>query len=360
MPLESTEEHRSGSVFKNQSENSHGNWNLGENSLVNFMIKPRGHVHVSTSLFMYALVFGCSLLLLAIPIHTSINPFDEGIILNNAYRISLGDSPYVDFWTGYMPGQYYAVGLLFKLFGPSVLVERWWDIFIRAFFLLALFIFSRDKFKVGYSLIIWLIAVLLLAGSGSYGNPLYPALFWSLAAILLIENYFRSSKRIWIFAAGLSIGLVIWFRWDFGVYTGIANSLALFFFLKSQSKSQNNALQMAWKSAAALAAGVMVACLLLVVLIFIQGASNEFINQVFVFPSTVQQSFRRKPYPSLLLPFQFIAANGENRADQIPDLFYWVLFYYPLMLSLLFAWWVFSGLKKKTWLNGNRRDTRQI
>ena len=43
-----------------------------------------------------------------------------------------GDIPYRDFYANYGPAQFYALAVLFKVFGPSVVVERLWDLLIRS------------------------------------------------------------------------------------------------------------------------------------------------------------------------------------------------------------------------------------
>lgn len=300
-----------------------------------------------TNLLIHAAVFGCSLFILVINIHISINVFDEGNILNNAFRISLGDTPYVDFWTVYMPGQYYAVGFLFKLFGASVLVERWWDIIVRAIILVEIFIFTLDKFPTGYRIFVWLIAALLLASYGSFGNPLFPALLGSLLSILMIEKYFHSRRISFIFSAGLFVGVALWFRWDFGLYAAIGNWLALFFFQTIKSKGQNDNLRMTLKVVKIFISGILVAVLPLIILIFIQGGLDEFINQVFIFPATIMQNFRRKPYPPILLPNQILTGGREALEEHIPELYNWIFFYFPILLAFLFMAWTLSGLRKK-------------
>lgn len=313
-----------------------------------FQNKFQIHFPKLANWFIYTAIFGCSLLLLAIPIHISINAFDEGTILNNAYRIASGDSPYQDFWTGYMPGQYYAIGFLYKLFGTSVLVERWWDIFVRAIFLVEIFIFTQGKFPIGYRIFVWLIAVLLLAGSGSFGNPLFPGLSGSLLSILMLEKYFRSKQITWIFYSGLFIGITFWFRWDFGLYAGFGNCLALFFYLKTISNDQDYRFRMTLKVAKIFISGILLAVVPLIILIFIQGGLDEFINQVFIFPATIMQDFRRKPHPSIFLPIQLLTGGRGALEEHFSDLFTWFFFYFPILLAFLFLVWIRSGLRKKT------------
>src|SRR5213593_1607939 len=54
---------------------------------------------------------------------TAMEP-DEGILLQGAQRILAGQVLYRDFFSFYTPGSYYALALLFKIFGSSLLVAR--------------------------------------------------------------------------------------------------------------------------------------------------------------------------------------------------------------------------------------------
>ena len=52
-----------------------------------------------------------TLFLLARPIKSPLNYYDEGLVLLNATNILHGDIPYRDFWTLYAPGYYYLLAL---------------------------------------------------------------------------------------------------------------------------------------------------------------------------------------------------------------------------------------------------------
>jgi len=54
---------------------------------------------------------------------TAMEP-DEGILLQGAQRLLAGQVLYRDFFSFYTPGSYYALALLFKIFGSSLLVAR--------------------------------------------------------------------------------------------------------------------------------------------------------------------------------------------------------------------------------------------
>src|SRR5579872_2195665 len=49
---------------------------------------------------------------------------DEGILLDAAQRVALGERPYVDFWAYMSPGSYWLQAAVFRLFGVSLLTGR--------------------------------------------------------------------------------------------------------------------------------------------------------------------------------------------------------------------------------------------
>src|SRR5690242_18156843 len=49
---------------------------------------------------------------------------DEGIILQGALRVHNGEIPFLDFFSGLVPGTFYFYAALFKLFSPSFLTAR--------------------------------------------------------------------------------------------------------------------------------------------------------------------------------------------------------------------------------------------
>lgn len=296
----------------------------------------------------YAIFFILSIFILAIPIHIPINIYDEGIILNNSFRISLGEYPYVDFWTTYMPGQYYSVGFLFSLFGDSVLVERWWDIVIRASILIEILVFTQNKLNIGNRILIWFLSAILLSSSNSFGSPIYPAIFWALFSIRMSENYFKSVENLWIILAGLSIGFSFWYRWDFALYIGLSSLATLLLFI---TVHLNDFFGKSGKMRSVLLsfiAGFFVATLPFITLTIVQGGSKEFFTQAVVFPATLMRTFRWKPFPSISFPFQILTNREFLFENYFVDLNNWVSFYFPLSIFILFLLWFGKNLRKKS------------
>ena len=53
-------------------------------------------------------------------------------MLTAAMRVAGGQIPHRDFYANYGPAQFYLLAGLFKLFGESILVERLFDLLIKA------------------------------------------------------------------------------------------------------------------------------------------------------------------------------------------------------------------------------------
>ena len=78
-----------------------------------------------------AIVFLLSYLLLFLGMPRRPGMYDEGIVLTGAMRVVAGQVPYRDFYFIYGPAEIYILAGLFKLFGPSLLAERLFDLLIQ-------------------------------------------------------------------------------------------------------------------------------------------------------------------------------------------------------------------------------------
>jgi hypothetical protein len=173
-----------------------------------------------------AAVFVVACVYLAVSMSRTINTYDEGIILTGAARVLSGAVPHRDFYANYGPGQFYSVALLFKLFGPSMLVERGWDIAVRAcivslvFWLASRMATRRDGVLAAGTCCIWL---------GMLGYPGYPV-FPALAAALAGQSFWMATRKAdartpLLLMAGACMGTATLFRYDVGV-AGLACTLA--------------------------------------------------------------------------------------------------------------------------------------
>src|ERR1700736_6684816 len=100
--------------------------------------------HTNTRIEIRALaVLLVSLLAVMLSTDRSLNPYDEGVILAGAMRVSEGAIPHRDFYANYGPGQFYVLAALFKLFHQGVLVERLWGALIKAALVLSVLVVGR-------------------------------------------------------------------------------------------------------------------------------------------------------------------------------------------------------------------------
>src|SRR6266581_295096 len=154
-----------------------------------------------------------SYLFLLFSMDLNLNVYDEGIVLYGANRILKGDIPYRDFWTSYGPGQYYALATLFKVLGSSVLLERAWDILLRAG--IAVIAYSQVKRYAGmwFAIAAWFTALVALSYFKSYAFPMFPALLFTLLSISTLSATLKDTSNIAsLFRAGCLVGLSTLFR----------------------------------------------------------------------------------------------------------------------------------------------------
>jgi hypothetical protein len=166
---------------------------------------------VSVFLMAYAVLFiGMSL----IP-----NLYDEGLMLTGAMRVLAGQIPHQDFYANYGPGQFYTIAGLFKLFGESILVERLYDLFVRAVIVALVY-----RIVLSYcrrSIAAWTasVAVLWFLGLNSMaGLALIPVSFLNLVdSILILPVFLRPVSTRKMLAAGAVAGLAGLYRYDTGI-----------------------------------------------------------------------------------------------------------------------------------------------
>jgi hypothetical protein len=88
-------------------------------------------------------------ILTAVPLFCApINPQDEGLVLVYSDRILRGAVPHRDYFTAYGPGGFWLMAGAFKLFGPSLFVERGLGLIYRLAILLAVFLFGLRKGRI--------------------------------------------------------------------------------------------------------------------------------------------------------------------------------------------------------------------
>src|SRR5262249_60771523 len=123
-----------------------------------------------------ALLSFISLVLLFASMNGDVMRYDEGLVLFGAVRVLHGDVPYRDFYANYGPAQFYVLDGLFKVFGPSILVGRVWDLVIKAMSVTLAYGILRRLGGQGIALIGSAFTLIWLAALGFHGYPIFPCL----------------------------------------------------------------------------------------------------------------------------------------------------------------------------------------
>src|SRR5437016_1708619 len=122
----------------------------------------------------YTALFTTAFAFLLATMNRHISVYDEGLILTGAMRVGAGEIPHRDFYANYGPAQYYVIALLFKLFGPSVMVERLWDVFVKACIATLCFAAVRAHARPAAAYAVYAVSLVWLAAVGNFGFPLFP------------------------------------------------------------------------------------------------------------------------------------------------------------------------------------------
>jgi hypothetical protein len=144
--------------------------------------------------------------------------YDEGIVLTGAMRVAAGQIPHRDFYFIYGPAELYALAGMFKVFGPSVLAERLFDLFIKASAVTIVFAIVASYCRKSVAVFISVVTILWLFGLNEFGLALTPVSVLNLISSVLILPVFagRSSPKR-MMAAGAVAGAASLFRYDTGI-----------------------------------------------------------------------------------------------------------------------------------------------
>lgn len=151
-------------------------------------------------------------------------PFDEGLILQAARRVTDGQVPYRDFLWPYGPAQPYVFGASFDLFGTSLL---WWRILrVICDAVVAATVYSLVRREASHRLALagWLAAACAMAQPTS-ATPFPAALALGLIGFAVATR--TPTRQRDALVAGALVGLAAAWRLDFGIYAGGAVLLTL-------------------------------------------------------------------------------------------------------------------------------------
>jgi hypothetical protein len=254
-----------------------------------------------------ALLFGLGALLSGLTILEGINPHDEGIVLQAAARVADGQLPYRDFYANYGPGQYYVVGALDAVFGPSLLAWRVVRVALDALVGVLAYALVRRDAPEPFALAAW-VAVVAVMAHPTLPHPNAAALALAFGALLLAR---RSPA-----GAGVLAGLAFAFRFDLGAAAAVGVALA----------ASGRAAAIRSAAAAAVTAGVLMVP-------FVIAAPGELWDQTVGF-ALDEQSLQRLPLPG--------SYDGGFEPNKI------LAFYMPYVLMGGLALWLVVAAATRT------------
>jgi len=165
-------------------------------------------------------------------------PHDEGWIINPADRISQGQLPYRDFHYIYTPGVAYTIGLVFKIFGPSIVLSR---IITLIFSLLTIFSIIKLSKYITKKYYHYFLPVLIYVTWGpmhiNFAWPVIYAIWSGILTCLLLLVSIKKKSYLYFFLSGITTGLTILFKQNFGFALLINNLIFYIILRKSINKN---------------------------------------------------------------------------------------------------------------------------
>jgi len=252
------------------------------------------------------------------------SPYDEGIMVEGAVRTAHGALPYRDFYAIYAPGGFYALAAIFRLFGPSLLVERIWRALVRFAVCLVVYAISRRFVSRTASYLACLLTALVLQTGLSFGF-LPEAMFWSLLGVLVLLLAYPVEGLEGVFLSGAATGVETLFRHEMGVYTCFSAALAMVLFSMLKRQRARFTLKALLTYGSGVSAIVVPALIGLVRTVPPADLRTDFLD----FPR-IQTQFRLGGLPPLLPNLYFFTSQHMAAYD-------WFGFYAPIAV-LLISW----------------------
>ena len=246
------------------------------------------------------LTFCVSFSLLFASMNRDVSRYDEGLVLFGAVRVLHGDVPYRDFYANYGPAQFYVLAGLFKVFGPSILVGRVWDLVIKAMSVALAYGILKPLGGRGIALIGSVFTLVWLAALGFHGYPIFPCLLLALLSVyFVLPTYLGSQSRRPLILAGACIGAMSLFRPDMGLMGALAHVAALILFhLRIR---RDGALPVSWlvRSISAVVVGVLVISVPMWLIVLAAASGREVVRDLVLIQMRSYPRMRSLPFPSL-------------------------------------------------------------
>ncbi len=176
------------------------------------------------------ILFAAAAFYLFSKIKFGINIYDEGITLYGAVGVLEGHIPYRDFYYLYPPGNIYVLALIFKGFGPSILISRMFNSIILLLILVGSYLITKKLISDKISILLSFFLITILLGMDESFNVLSIPILLILLSTIFIFYYFDRKILHNLVILGILTGLTAYFRLDFAFYLFFSISLILCIF----------------------------------------------------------------------------------------------------------------------------------
>ena len=153
---------------------------------------------------------------------------DEGYIIYGAKRVMDGQILYKDFFQFYLPGDFYLLALVFKLFGYGFIMARETAVIIDSLINTLLFYLGYKAIKSWYAILSPLFFLIL-----GFPNWMQYSHYWSSMLFLFISLaffliYLEHNKTAYLYLTGFFIGITGLFLQTTAAYALLLLLLVLF------------------------------------------------------------------------------------------------------------------------------------
>ena len=259
-------------------------------------------------------LFAAGVLISAFSMLNGIDPFDEGLMLQAARRITAGQVPYRDFLWAYGPAQPYLLALLFKLFGVSLLQWRIIRVLADAGIALAAYLLAAEVAPRRVGLVVWLAVACEITEPRS-ADPFPLALLAILLALLVATRGSPTPRRA--LGAALLTAAAAAFRLDFALY-GLA-AVAVTFALAPGLPLRT-------------AVTYVLAAVALIALVYLPFAILD--GPGSLYQALIGNSLRTRDYWTLPFPLHYHAPAGAGLAKTAKKA---LDYYVPLLVVVAYA-----------------------
>jgi hypothetical protein len=250
----------------------------------------------------YALVFLLSFIILFLGMNRGFDVYDEGLILVGAMRVAAGQVPHRDFYANYGPGQFYILAWLFDWFGRSILVERIYDLALRASIVTIVYGITRQYCRRWIVFTTTIVCGLWLfsAGLPTKAYPIIPALLLSLVGSVVLLRVFQQ-KVAWqtMMVAGMFTGAVALFRYDVGAALMFVQTCSIGIAARMRDTPAPARWRVAISAMTPYWLGITAVFMPVALLYLAVAPIQPFIHDIILFPSKYYVRARRFPFPGL-------------------------------------------------------------